>query len=215
MKVEEYQTSLKSIDESVQEEKASNSAGVSGIEKKTKQDKKEAKPKIATSSLPLKIIEKNNAAHRKAEAEFVRKSSLHTKALAFDYCLKQGQGGRADVVLADGMNKNLLLTNDIKSQIERVELFALQGERWIDQTTQKVIVHTLLNSNEGFSHDKGPFKDVFGGMAVHLVKTQADYVDLEQHFKLDVDYLNPHTKKSIQLLLVGRCAGLVPTIGTE
>lgn len=163
--------------------------------------KKASKTKTSASAIPLKIIEQNHAVHRKAGAVFIGSSSLHTKALALDYCLKQVQGGRFDVVLADGTNKNLSLTNDITSRIERVELFALQGETWIDQTTQKVIVHTLLKSNERMSGDKEPFKDVFGGMAVHLVKTQIDHVDLGQHFKLDVEYLKPHTKKAIQLLL--------------
>lgn len=202
-KVEAYQDSLKSIDENIQANGMSDTYTSSNSTVKkvpSEATKKPSQPKANASAIPLKIIEIDHSVHRKAGAEFIGSSSLYTKALALDYCLKQVQGGRFEVVLANGQTENLSLTNDIKSRIQRVELFKQQGETWIDQTTQKVIVHTLLKSNERMTGDKEPFKDVFGGMAVHLVKTQAD-IDLGQHFKLDVDYLNPHTKKAIQLLL--------------
>lgn len=200
-KVNEYQESLK--EETSTCSASTDKSPTPDTSNPTTKDapKKSSQAKTSASAIPLKIIEQNHAVHRKAGAEFIGSSSLYTKALALDYCLKQVEGGQFEVVLANGQTDNLSLTNDITSRVERVELFTLQGETWIDQTTQKVIVHTLLNSNDRFTGDKEPFKDVFGGMAVHLVKTQTDHVDLGQHFKLDVDYLNPHTKKAIQLLL--------------
>mgnify|MGYP000008758362 CR=1 FL=1 len=200
-KVETYQASLISIDESLKEETLSSPVTESSAEAKTTPLKKQSKQKTNASSLPLKIIEKNHMVHRKAGAEFVSTSSLYTKALALDFCLKQVQGGRFDVVLGDGTSESLSLSNDIKARIERVELFTQQGETWIDQTIQKVVVHTLLNSSDRMSGDKEPFKDVFGGVAVHLIKTQQNQIDLGKHFILDTDYLNPHTKKAIQTLM--------------
>ena len=163
--------------------------------------KKVAKKKSVASTVaatPKKIVALNHTVHRKAASAFVGISSQYAKAIALvsvaiDSNLSSSELGKVHESLS-GLSRS-----SKASRAEVLERLLVLEESELDGITQGVVCLSLKSSTTGHCAPELPESDAFGYLAVSIVKDQS--LSLSQQFVMNVDYLEPHTKPTIKVML--------------
>jgi PRTRC genetic system ParB family protein len=199
-KVKVYQDSLKAINS--EGESKAKVAKASKDKTKAVDSKEKVKseaPKPTVASIPKSIVASNHNIHRLTASHFIGNSSLYAKALALIAVIADASIKTEDAKKIGLPVEGLTLSMTADGRKILLEKFIALDETALDRFTQMAVCLSIEKSTSGYSQPDKPETDVYGAAAMFTIKTNT--LGLEDHFLMNLEYLDSHTKPVIKLIL--------------